>query len=148
MPSTLPESESRISWRPKSALMRFAVFRLPALAYMGFIFYTSSGPITSPTFNAIPDYYLHSLGYSLLCVLLFWALHEGFDVSKGRGGYSVPILLTVLYGISDEFHQSFVPARDSEVKDVISDSIGAMLGILFIIIGRQVISAFFRTDAD
>jgi len=148
MPSTLPEAESCASWRPQSALMRFAVFKLPALAYMGFIFYMSSGPVTSPTLNAIPDYYLHSLGYSLLCVLLFWALHEGFDVSKGRGGYSLPILLTVLYGISDEFHQSFVPARDSEVKDVVSDSVGAILGFLFIIIVRRLISAFFRTDAD
>ena len=147
MPLVLPEAESKMSWRPKSGLIRFAVFKLPALAYMASIFYSSSGPITSPTLNAIPDYYLHSLGYSLMCVLLFWGLHEGFDVSKGHGGYSLPTLITVLYGISDEFHQSFVPARDSEVKDVISDSVGALLGIVFIIIVRRVISSFRRTNA-
>jgi VanZ family protein len=115
---------------------------------MAFIFYSSSGPITSPVLNSVPDYYLHGLGYSLLSVLVFWALHEGFEMSKGHGGYSLPILITVLYGISDEFHQSFVPARDAEVKDVFSDSVGALLGIVFVIILRWVISAFRRTDAD
>lgn len=135
-----------MSWDPKNGLVQFVVFKLPALAYMAFIFYTSSGPITSPTLNAIPDYYLHSLGYSLLCALVFWALHEGLDVSKGLGGYSLPILITVLYGISDEFHQIFVSARDSEVKDVLSDSVGALLGIVFVIVLGRVISSFRRMD--
>ena len=148
MPSAHSEPAGRTSWRPKSGLARFVVFKLPALAYMAFIYYTSSGPVTSPTLNAIPDYYLHALGYSFLCVLVFWALHERIDVSNGRGGYSLPILITVLYGISDEFHQSFVPARDSEIKDVVSDSVGAMLGIVFVIILGRAISSFRRMDAD
>jgi VanZ family protein len=35
------------------------------------------------------------------------------------------------YGISDEFHQSFVPRRDASVFDVLMDSIGAAAGVLF-----------------
>jgi VanZ family protein len=135
-----------MSWNPQNGLVRFVIFKLPALTYMALIFYSSSGPVTSPTLNEIPDYYLHSLGYSLLCVLVFWALHEGLKVSKGLGGYFLPILITVLYGISDEFHQSFVPVRDPEVKDVLSDSVGALLGIVFVIVLGRVISFFGRTD--
>ncbi len=133
-----------MSWNLKKGPVRFVVFKLPVLAYMALIFYSSSGPVTSSTLNAIPDYYLHSLGYSVLCMLAFWAVHEGLDVSAGRWGYLLPILITVLYGISDEFHQSFVPARDAEIKDVFSDSAGALLGTVFILILKRVISSFRR----
>jgi VanZ family protein len=35
-----------------------------------------------------------------------------------------------LYGLSDEYHQSFVAARDGSLWDVIVDSIGAVAGAL------------------
>ncbi len=37
--------------------------------------------------------------------------------------------LAVLYGMSDEFHQSFVPNRDANWLDVGFDALGAGLGI-------------------
>jgi VanZ family protein len=109
--------------------LRFLIFKLPALAYMAFIFFMSSGPVTSETLNSVPDYVLHALGYSALYLLLFWAVHEGFRVRDGRGGYWLPAFLTVLYGISDEFHQSFIPARQSTVSDVMADAAGALIGM-------------------
>jgi VanZ family protein len=127
--------------------LRFVIFRLPALAYMALIFHESSGPITSPTLNSIPDYYLHGSGYLVLCVLVFLAVHQGFDPSSGPGGYSLPVLITVLYGISDEVHQGFVPSRDSEVKDILSDAVGALLGVVLIILVRRAISHFRRPAA-
>ncbi len=123
-----------------SRAVRFLVFRLPALIYMGFIFWMSSGPIVSDTLNSYPDYVLHALGYSVLYLLLFWAFHEGVDVTRGRGGYWVPTVVTTLYGISDELHQYFVPGRDSEVKDVAADIAGAMIGIAIILISTRLIS--------
>jgi VanZ family protein len=122
----------------------FLVFKLPAILYMGLIFYMSSGPIASPALNSIPDYYLHSAGFSLLSVLLFWAWNEGVFPSKLPGNYFFPVLITILYGISDEFHQSFVPGRDSEVKDVVSDAIGALIGMLIIKVLQRLISSFRR----
>jgi VanZ family protein len=123
---------------------RFLVFKLPALTYMGLIFYMSSGPLNSPTLNSIPDYYLHSAAFSLLSVLVLWAWNEGLSPRKLPGSYIFPVLITVLYGISDEFHQSFVPGRYSEVKDVASDAAGALLGIAIAIALRRVISSFRR----
>jgi VanZ family protein len=32
------------------------------------------------------------------------------------------------YGVSDEFHQSFVAGRDSEVLDWVADTVGAAVG--------------------
>ena len=43
-------------------------------------------------------------------------------------------IISVLYAISDEIHQSFVPGRSMEARDVLIDSTGALLGILFVVL--------------
>jgi VanZ family protein len=40
------------------------------------------------------------------------------------------IVLATLYGVSDEFHQSFVPNRSVDPKDVLVDFLGATGGAL------------------
>lgn len=40
--------------------------------------------------------------------------------------------ICVLYGMSDEFHQSFIPGRSVETMDVVADAIGAGIAIYFI----------------
>lgn len=40
------------------------------------------------------------------------------------------IVLATLYGVSDEFHQSFVPNRNVDGKDVLVDVLGAVSGAL------------------
>lgn len=39
-------------------------------------------------------------------------------------------MICILYAISDEVHQLFVPGRGGQVRDVIIDSAGAIAGIL------------------
>ncbi len=39
------------------------------------------------------------------------------------------LMICILYAISDEVHQSFVPGRGPGVMDVLIDSAGAMVGI-------------------
>jgi VanZ family protein len=34
----------------------------------------------------------------------------------------------MLYGVSDEFHQYFVPGRSVEALDVLADALGGLLG--------------------
>ncbi len=41
------------------------------------------------------------------------------------------ILLCMLYSVSDEVHQMYVPGRSCEVRDVIIDTIGSSTGIMF-----------------
>ena len=101
------------------------MFRLPVVLYAGLIFYFSSGPVPSTPLENIPDYYLHFSEFGLFYLAMFWALHEGFRPLPGRGGYWLPAILTVFFGMSDEFHQIFVPARDASVRDLLADSVGA-----------------------
>lgn len=43
-------------------------------------------------------------------------------------------LVSFLYSASDEIHQNFVPGRSMEIRDVLIDSSGALLGILFVML--------------
>lgn len=68
--------------------------------------------------------------YFILGILLKNALrYENFSYIKSNF-YS--IMTGVLYAISDEFHQSFVPNRGPQVSDIFIDSVGVIFGVLFL----------------
>lgn len=76
----------------------------------------------------------HALGYGLLAAA-FW---HGFNWSKKL--WWLALLLAVLYAVSDEFHQSFVPGRHPSPVDVAIDSAGAafILAICAVVKRRRV----------
>jgi VanZ family protein len=119
---------------PGSGTKRFLPYRTPLLLYMGYIFYMSSGPVEAAAFSYFPDYLLHAAGYSVFYVLAHWAFHEGLPPVAGRGGYWLPWLATVLYGASDEFHQSFVPSRQCSASDLLADAAGGIMGALGVLL--------------
>lgn len=43
------------------------------------------------------------------------------------------LIFCMLYALTDEFHQKFIPGRSAELRDVLIDTSGAMLGILLTI---------------
>lgn len=47
-------------------------------------------------------------------------------------------VLTALYSITDEVHQLFVRGRSGQVKDVIIDSIGALIGVLIVAVVSKI----------
>jgi len=62
----------------------------------------------------------------ILGMLVFRALAKnGF---KGRGAL-ISFLICAVYATSDEFHQLFVPGRGCQLKDVVIDSTGYIVGI-------------------
>jgi len=40
---------------------------------------------------------------------------------------------TTLFGLSDEWHQAFVPGRQSDLMDVVADGFGAALAVFFVV---------------
>lgn len=46
------------------------------------------------------------------------------------GGAAAAWLIGTAYAVTDEFHQSFVPGRSCEFRDVVIDSCGVLTGVL------------------
>lgn len=42
--------------------------------------------------------------------------------------FFLAVIITLLYGISDEIHQSFVPNRTYDIHDIVADGIGGLAG--------------------
>jgi VanZ family protein len=100
---------------------------LPPLVYMAVIFAVSAQPNPLPEVTArVSDKVLHLVEYSGLAALLVRALtREGWG---WRDAMLAAIVMTSLYGASDEYHQAFVPNRSPAVSDWVADSLGALVG--------------------
>jgi VanZ family protein len=100
----------------------------PSILLMVVIYVFSSTPQGYlPDFGSI-DYFIkkggHMLGFGLLAV----AYRYGLSRAKNRS--SLAWLLTVLYALSDEFHQAFASGRHPSLVDaLIFDAAGAAIAL-------------------
>ena len=101
----------------------------PVVMYMAVIFYVSSLH-EAPLPPGIADKPAHSIGYLGLGVVVVRALTRGLPTRVRWGPMLAALAICVAYGASDEFHQSFVPGRSADVRDLVADAIGAFGGII------------------
>jgi VanZ family protein len=110
---------------------------LLAVAWMGVIFLLSAQPdlAFAPEAWKIEPVSLaaHFIEYMILAALLWQAVSR--SGARGRRALAVAFALTVLYALSDEFHQMFVPGRVADVRDVLTDVTGALVALA--ILGRR-----------
>ena len=52
----------------------------------------------------------------------------------------ISIFIGLVYAITDEIHQSFIPGRSGEIRDVIIDTLGVATGILMVLYIIKVIN--------
>lgn len=78
----------------------------------------------------------HVFEYAVLGALAFVVLRGYLAASLVFIAFAA-WTLSVLYGMSDEFHQSFVPNRDASWMDVGFDAAGSVLGITATVIIRR-----------
>lgn len=93
---------------------------IPVILYAAFLFYLSDQPsLPAPSF-LWSDKLFHLGAYALF----------GFLVARavGRHFLLVAFLGAALYGLTDEFHQSFVVGRSAEFFDFLADAAGGLLG--------------------
>jgi len=107
------------------------------------IFYLSSIPgdeIHIPVFP-FSDKLCHALAYGALSFFLTRALtrkerlHPG--IKNYRSVFVWAVVFGIFYGISDEFHQSFVPGRSVDAGDLFADGIGSLMGSLIVVPYRK-----------
>ena len=109
---------------------------------MGIIFYLSHhqpGDFASlpqfigidlPQFTGIDKLY-HIIAYGSLAGAFLYSLHP-FSHSSNRSVIAIVVVLfCTVYGISDEFHQYFIPGRVVSFWDVMADGLGALLVVIW-----------------
>jgi VanZ family protein len=100
---------------------------LPPLAWMGVVFFLSAQPdlprAPGPWLDTLLKKISHALAYGVLAWLYQRALRLHLRASMAlrvvSGG------LAVVYALSDEYHQTFVPGRNGQLFDVMVDGAGA-----------------------
>ncbi len=132
------------------------------LIWMGFIFFMSNRPADESTQDSeyvgtligrlvVPDFdeldeetrqdfvesidhqvrkSAHASEYCVLGVLAFFVFYD--NKKERRSFYIKALTLSFLYAVTDEIHQLFVSGRSGQFSDVLIDTAGAALGLLFL----------------
>ncbi len=117
---------------PKSKSKILLLYWLPLIAYCLLIFIQSGlpGPERLPSVRFL-DKILHFGAYGLLGVLFYRA----YRTLPLKNSPNLLILISIgsaiLYGLSDEIHQYFVPFRNADIMDVVANTIGSICGVYF-----------------
>lgn len=95
------------------------------------IFLVSSMP-DPPRPSTVPDVSMHEAAYFGLTLLLIRALAKGRWSGVTVTTLMVAFAIAVVYGASDEWHQSFVANRHGTMRDLAADAIGACAATIII----------------
>ena len=95
---------------------------LPVIGMMAVIFFFSSRPVPASV-SWVPDWISHPAAFGALAWLFARAREK-----RGPMAVLAAVVFCVLYGVTDEYHQSFVPTRTPDVWDVVKDAVGALVG--------------------
>jgi VanZ family protein len=118
----------------------------PVALYAAVIFYTSSqSDIALP--EAIGDQAIHPVEYTVLGILIVRALAGGLPARITLSTALLGVALTFAYGLTDEFHQMFVPGRFADWRDLVADAIGGAIAAVICWLWG-IISAAPRTRAE
>jgi VanZ family protein len=130
------------------------------LAWMGFIFFASTGSFSGdntsrfigpllrwlfPSFSEEKIAFAHAIvrklghfsEYAVLALLAARAFNTSAVTALRRNWFWVSLGLVVLYALSDEYHQSFVPTRGPSVYDSLIDMAGGLTALLLYALWRR-----------
>lgn len=105
---------------------------IPSVLWMAVIFYLSSrtGSDLQGMFAFLDSFnFGHLIAYFILSLLFYWAL----QAHPGKRKIDIRLIsvgLSFLYGLTDEWHQSFVPSRSPDPMDILNDVIGATFAMM------------------
>lgn len=100
------------------------------ITIMVMIFFLSHQPgdfVPLPQFPGL-DKSAHILVYGCLAASILYFLQSFPAFAENRTlTVIITVLFCLLYGVSDEYHQSFIPGRFVSIWDVAADGFGALL---------------------
>ena len=114
--------------------MRYQHLRIASLlltcCWIAAIYYLSSQSYINIEISfPAKDKLFHMAAYGLLGVFILGIMRPnptGYSYNQA----ALATLIATVYGITDEWHQSYVPGRTSDPLDVVADFVGALLATL------------------
>lgn len=79
------------------------------------------------------------LGISVMCHISTYKINKYKKIT-------ISLLIGMMYAISDEIHQLFIPGRSGQVTDVLIDSIGFLFGISVILLMQKILMKCKKMD--
>jgi VanZ family protein len=102
----------------------------PLIIYWIILFIATTLPSNELPNMHVSDKIEHFSAYFILSVLLnLTMMFQGKYLLLKRKAWLFTILIIITYAGLDEVHQLFIPGRDCEFLDWVSDSSGVLLGI-------------------
>lgn len=121
------------------------ILRILPIFYMAAVFMMSSMPsdavVELPRWDSLVKESLHLIEFGILYTLLFFAALTFKGITPKLN--LALIILSSLYGLSDEIHQYFVPYRSATVIDLVKDVIGVLVAS-WIFFGAYQKKRFFK----
>ncbi len=117
----------------------FVRYQLPVYLWAAIIFVESSIPghkIPQTPFGT--DKVVHAGIFFILCWLVNRALKHQTVELVSKMSLFLAIVVTILYGFADEFHQLYVPGRSADIFDMAADALGGFLFIVFVVVHQFV----------
>ena len=115
-------------------MKKFIFYWLPPIVWMGLIFSMSSrqsiGISEEFIVNFIVFKFLHIVEYAFLYFLFLRAFRKYLS-KNSKWAYLFAAIAAILFAISDEFHQIFVPTRQGSPRDIGIDTIGIGLSFMY-----------------
>jgi VanZ family protein len=113
--------------------MKKLIITILPLLYMALIWFLSSNPsdaiVNTPfSFDALLKESLHLIEFAILYWLIAFAFMAHNKWSERAS--LLAAVIAILYGLTDEIHQSFVPSRSATVIDFVKDVIGVTVSYL------------------
>lgn len=109
----------------------------PILEPISFTYYGENINIATRGVDGMLEFLIrkaaHLTVFFLLLVTMFLALNENTNWRVGKK-LLLSYVGTVIYAAFDEYHQSLTPGRTPYIGDVVLDSVGGFIGLLFIVL--------------
>lgn len=103
--------------------------------WAGLIFFLSDQEVLPGFSTSIYDFVFkksaHMFVYAVLYLLLFRAYKKTNGSKITKKHYLFPVLLSFIYALVDELHQSIVPGRHPTVRDAGYDMLGVLTVLLY-----------------
>lgn len=103
--------------------------------WAGVIFFLSNQEVLPGFAVSIYDFLFkksaHMFVYAVLYLLLFKAYQKTHQGKITKKYYFVPVIISLIYSLTDELHQSFIPGRHPTFRDAGYDMLGVLTVLLY-----------------